>query len=333
MRAPSPAMLASRCAPAAVVPAAPGVGDPPIAVLRARSVGSRIVVWALTTPTDGGQTLASGVVDLALEAAGLAGRSRQCAAASVVVPRILPILRAAAAESGSCILVVSSDKVRAMLLDLSDLLVPTVHVAPSGWWPGSDVATRHAAAVVARLAVDASIGSQAAHAFGEPARVLVATDASMRRHGHLAGCAWVRADLMCETEVLEVNDIVTAELHAIRMALSAHRDARGELVIESDCKLAALLANAARSGLIDGGSSAVRRVQREISALRMEPQVQIRWVRGHSTNRLNEIADRLAVLTRRDDDAGIGPVGHAARVAAVIDEVRGDADRPVLLAG
>lgn len=324
---PTPSQLAVRARKAAV-DALVAPPEPAVAVLRARSVGTRIVVWALVARGDGFQVTESGTVDLDLAAPGLPREpSPQCAAASVTLPQILPVLRELAAPSRSCVLVVTNEFVRAMLLGATDLLSPTVHVAPGGHWPGSEAAEERATAIVDQMATFAST-PVVQHA----GSVVVATDASMRsRHGFaMAGCAWVREDLMCETESWAAGDMVTAELHSIHMALRAHRRTEGRLVIESDSMAAIALAKAARVGDITASTERLRRIQRAIAELEMTPRVQIRWVRGHDGNPLNELADRLAVLTRLDDDAGISAAEHTRRVAGVIADAHAGVDLQTL---
>ena len=318
---PSPAQLAARAGQAAVA-ALVVPPEPPVAVLRARSVGRRIVVWALVVRSCGFRVTKTGTVDLDTDAPGVPrDPSPQCAAVSVTIPQIMPALRELAEPSGSCVLVVTNDHVRATLQGAADLLSPTVHIAPSAHWPGSEEAEAHATHLADQMATFAS--TPVMHTAGRGAgRVLVATDASMRSGHTMAGCAWVREYLMCETESWAAGDIVAAELHSIHMALEAHRRTEGRLVIVSDSMAAIALANAARAGDVTADRETVRRIQRAIADLPMTAQVQIRWVRGHAGNPLNEMADRLAMLTRRDDDAGIGPADHASRVARAVHEAR-----------
>ena len=166
-------------------------------------------------------------------------------------------------------------------------------------------------------------------------RVVVGTDASRGRNA-ARGVSWGWAsengfgDAGCTTKVRSIN---AAEIVAIARALEAI-DWPTCVHFLSDSRAAV----AAVRGLLNGHDAVslgdrfpVDERASVVSALIAihgrvrEGRVTVEWVRGHNGNRLNEAADRLAVLARRLNDAGL-QTETRARVRRVLAELRGSTD-------
>jgi ribonuclease HI len=257
-----------------------------------------------------------GVVDLDVAAPSVPREpSPQCAAMAVVIPMVVPRLETMVAQTGGAVLLVANDHARQVVMAAADLLPAGVHVPSCGWWPGSSGPALEATRTVERLTREATRGCE------DVVEIVVATDASVGRQRPMAGCAWVREDLAAATQAWACGgDVLAAEMHAIAMALTAHRRAVVPVTVLSDCSAAVGLTRRALAGDICGATERVRREQRRIAATTMSGPVQVRWVRGHAEHPLNRMADRLAVLTRRDHEAGVAAADHTARArAAVLD--------------
>lgn len=104
------------------------------------------------------------------------------------------------------------------------------------------------------------------------------------------------------------SDAVLAEMYAIYFALSRFRQHRGKLVIRTDSRKAIALARTAMDGHCHHAKPAVQHVQTLLRTLqpRLEAKaIEFQWVKGHSGDLLNEVADTVAVLSRRHMQAGI----------------------------
>lgn len=291
----------------------------PVAVLRARPVAdTALVVWALGVDVAGDVSLHSGVVDLDVQAPTLSREpSPLCAALPVMVASILPALH----QLGRVLLVVTNDHARAMLMAVEDVLPDLVMVAGADRVTGGEQAANRAGVAVSDLYRQVTAPKVVSVAkVSKP--LTIATDGSMRT-GHMGGgAAWVREDwkagtLQCPSE----RDINVVELAGIVAAVVANRYRPEGLVIRSDSQTAVGWASEALESSPFGPGRA-RRLQRQLAATRTAGLVRVEWVRGHAGDVLNEVADRLAVLTRRDMDAGIVGDEHQLRVAAVLDDAR-----------
>ena len=136
----------------------------------------------------------------------------------------------------------------------------------------------------------------------------VATDASMQTGRSGAGISAVAADgraLMRFDK--SYNDVLSAELGAMRLALKEFRAKR--IVIESDSKTGVQLANRMMRATLEEEAalmssdlpSPAKRALRTIKRHSAQRDITIRWVRGHENHQMNLAADRLAVLARRSD--------------------------------
>lgn len=149
--------------------------------------------------------------------------------------------------------------------------------------------------------------------------LVLACDASLRRGHTLVGCGWVLAYKQgadpivgARAEELPTGGILAGELAAMRRGLqntvSAHpvlRRGVGSLSVLTDSKPALALLDRVRKNVIRNYDDmiAVREAQR-ILGLARGANVSFAWVRGHNGHSLNELADRLAVLARRNAESG-----------------------------
>lgn len=130
--------------------------------------------------------------------------------------------------------------------------------------------------------------------------MVVATDASRARRSRRAGIAAVTQDARFVTRVADTSDILHAELEAIALGAGHFRAVR-PVVVVSDSQNAVRLVNEYMSTgtCPEVRNTRISRVLKRIHLIASERDVEVRWVRGHSGDPLNEAADRLAVLTRR----------------------------------
>lgn len=132
----------------------------------------------------------------------------------------------------------------------------------------------------------------------------VATDASKAAHRRGVGLGCVSADGRSASKFCpRVSSILTGELLAIELAIKAFP--RHPLHILTDSKGALACLTMSRSKLLDRYPGELLSVVGSITRLTERRDVRFSWVRGHSGNELNELADRLAVAARRHVDAGV----------------------------
>lgn len=147
--------------------------------------------------------------------------------------------------------------------------------------------------------------------------LVIACDASIAANGSVAGLGWVVAAadgdvLSCGQGTLTVarrGDITLGELAAIRRGLQAARakrfpaDGHGTVTVLSDSRIALSVLRKVRCGEPTRGvpPESIREAE-AILALAEEHPVVFEWVKAHRGHRLNEAADRLAVMARRNEE-------------------------------
>lgn len=161
-------------------------------------------------------------------------------------------------------------------------------------------------------------------------RLDIATDASIGHRTPWAGHGWVLdfgkgLPLRPGLKAVSGGSILESELRAIRLALGAAKnaytgvlDGRCAVNVASDSLLAVRMLNDSgfhprQSGL------ACREEVKQIRTLVAFADVHFHWVKGHADHRLNNLADRLAVMARRHKEADL-PTDDTLRMAAGIVE-------------
>lgn len=157
----------------------------------------------------------------------------------------------------------------------------------------------------------------------EPLRI--ATDASRGRNG-AAGIAWISAEGRHASRMVDVNAIAEAEFLAIKYAIddAMSREANRKIVILSDSQQALGALSGKRSPYWATGKRLSQLNQ--MRALIRDHGIQLKWVRGHSGDQLNELADRLAVHRRRCTDCRLGDEAIVDRETRIVAD--GFADEP-----
>lgn len=153
---------------------------------------------------------------------------------------------------------------------------------------------------------------------GRPSLV-IAADASMAANGSVAGLGWVIATadgdiLSCGQDTLAVSrrgDITLGELAAIRTGLQAARKrfpatGHGTVRVLSDSRVALSALRKVRCGESTAGvpSECIKEAGSILNLVADHPVV-FEWVKGHRGHRLNEAADRLAMMARRNAEFGV----------------------------
>lgn len=165
----------------------------------------------------------------------------------------------------------------------------------------------------------------------------LACDSSRGKGKSVNGCGWVLAyangaDAVvgAYTAVSERGGIRAGELAAIRRGLQSTlnlhpvlREGTGNLTVLTDSRAALDLLEKVRSDADVAGedTDSVSECRRILGSAR-GINISFEWVRGHDGHPLNEIADRLAVLARRNREMDVDDFTHARMVAGVREDAR-----------
>ncbi|MGV3114079.1 ribonuclease HI [Corynebacterium freneyi] len=165
----------------------------------------------------------------------------------------------------------------------------------------------------------------------EPLRI--ATDASRGRRG-AASIAWVTAEGRHATRMVDVSAIAEAEFLAIKAAIddAVSREPGRKIIILSDSRKAL---GALSGKWLPQWATGKRLAQlNQTRAHIRDHDIQVKWVRGHAGDPLNELADRLAVHRRRCTDCRLADEVIVDReVRIIVDGFAGDsADTPAVAA-
>lgn len=165
----------------------------------------------------------------------------------------------------------------------------------------------------------------------------LACDSSRGKGRNINGCGWILAYsdgadpvVGAYTAVSERGGIRAGELAAIRRGLQSTlnlhpvlREGVGSVTVITDSQSALeLLAKvAAEEDLCGEDSDSISECRRIIGSAR-GINIGYEWVRGHDGHPLNELADRLAVLARRNRESDVDELTHARMVAGVREDAR-----------
>jgi ribonuclease HI len=133
--------------------------------------------------------------------------------------------------------------------------------------------------------------------------VSAATDGSYSK-SEGGGCGWIREDGMFGSFPLRCASPLEAEVFAIKGLLLASRKMRLDIVTDSRRAIEIV------EGRLPIPETASPRFASAIYVIRAQLAWNgsvLRWVRGHNGDPMNEGADRLAVLSRRQHNIGISP--------------------------
>ncbi|MCC3292544.1 RNase H family protein [Arthrobacter sp. zg-Y1110] len=165
----------------------------------------------------------------------------------------------------------------------------------------------------------------------------IACDSSRGKGRTVNGCGWVLAYsngadpvIGSYTSVSTHGGIRAGELAAIRRGLqstlSLHpilREGVGSLKVLTDSKPALDLLDRVSRDAHDAfdDSDSVSECRRILGSAR-GINISFEWVRGHDGHPLNELADRLAVLSRRNREMKVDELTNARMIAAVRKDAR-----------
>lgn len=166
----------------------------------------------------------------------------------------------------------------------------------------------------------------------------LACDASRGRGRNLNGCGWVLAykdgsspAIGMYTTAADHGGIRGGELAAVRRGLQctvnlhpALREGTGDITVLSDSKAALSLIERYLAGAdISGEDSVAQKECGKIAGLTRGVNVKFKWVRGHDGHPMNEMADRLAVMARRTEEANLDEVARARMLANAREDAKG----------
>lgn len=168
--------------------------------------------------------------------------------------------------------------------------------------------------------------------------LVLACDASRGKGRNINGCGWILAYpagadpvVGTYTAVSDHGGIRAGELAAIRRGLQATlnlhpvlRDGTGTLTVLTDSKAALELLErvAAGEAPTEEDTDSVHECKRILGSAR-GVDIRFEWVRGHDGHPLNEFADRLAVLARRNREMGVDDITAHRMVAGVREDAKG----------
>ncbi|ACL42073.1 ribonuclease H (plasmid) [Pseudarthrobacter chlorophenolicus A6] len=215
--------------------------------------------------------------------------------------------------------VFTGDWATAELLRAKSTLPVTDLTAP----PASLAAAREAVAEVER---------------GLVSGLVLACDSSRGRGRTVNGCGYVLAYANGADPILGAYTAVSAhggiragELAAIRRGLQSTlghhpvlREGIGDLKILTDSKAALEVLDRVSTGSLQpfDDTDSIAECKRILGSAR-GVNISYEWVRGHNGHPLNELADRLAVLARRNREMGVDEVTNARMIASIREEAKG----------
>ena len=292
-------------------PSPPKTVASPRAALSLRTLSKRVVVWAVVCDAD--PEPMHGHVELAETGGAQAPASAFVEALPQIMAEVGPWLARLAAPSTAKVteLAVPNPSLRARLREAAP--VEGVIVLPASEVSGTEPIVAAANDIAERLHRQVLAPDGAG-------TVTVAVAASARAHRSGAGIAWARGDGLYETQTVDTADHVAATVRAVAMAVRAHRRHEGQLEISCDSRVAAELARAVLAGKPLTGNPARASAQRALRQLEIAGTVRV--VSHGAGEAVRTGASRLALLTRRDVEAGIvGPEHEKRAAAALADEL------------
>lgn len=167
--------------------------------------------------------------------------------------------------------------------------------------------------------------------------LFLACDSSRGRGKSVNGCGYVLAYANGADPILGAYTAVSAhggiragELAAIRRGLQSTlghhpvlREGVGDLKILTDSKAALEVLDRVSTGSLQpfDDTDSIAECKRILGSAR-GVNISYEWVRGHNGHPLNELADRLAVLARRNREMGVDEVTNARMIASIREEAK-----------
>lgn len=197
--------------------------------------------------------------------------------------------------------------------------------------PVTDLAAPQSAIAAARKAI-------ARVERGLVSGLVLACDSSRGRGKTVNGCGYVLAYasgaepiLGAYTSVSAHGGIRAGELAAIRRGLQSTlthhpvlRRGIGDLKVLTDSRSALEMLDRVSEGNLQpfDDSDSISECKRILGSAR-GVNISYEWVRGHDGHPLNELADRLAVLARRNREMGVDELTNARMIASIRREAKG----------
>ncbi len=162
--------------------------------------------------------------------------------------------------------------------------------------------------------------------------MVISTDASKRYGSKVVGHGWVAEftsglEPVAGTASSFASDVLTAELRSIRFALRfaiEKQDAlplnQTSILIRSDSLHAIKLLTGRAQNLPAPSVDAKIELQRIRTQLQ-HCRAKFMWVRAHNGDRMNELADRLAMLARRNRECDVDPDTQQYFLAEITKEL------------
>jgi ribonuclease HI len=167
--------------------------------------------------------------------------------------------------------------------------------------------------------------------------LVLGCDSSRGRGKSVSGCGYVLAYANGADPILGAYTTVSAhggiragELAAIRRGLQSTlghhpvlREGVGDLKILTDSKAALEVLDRVSTGSLQpfDDTDSIAECKRILGSAR-GVNISYEWVRGHNGHPLNELADRLAVLARRNREMGVDEVTNARMIASIREEAK-----------